>query len=518
MLKKPVSNRVPTVCLFSMFQRARFPAAVLPALIFFFSSVAWAAPRPKPVEGKAKKVEKSVPPDTAKKDAKKVEKVKEKDPADADPDLAFPEDIEDAHEEKTIQEPLEKDLQDRPNDEPPRGIAVTQPIPTVLPAHKPVVPYVKSKWGSVQLWGLLQARFVMPLRGTFSGGYQTFKGNTMENDQNMAFEVQRIRLLLTGHILSENFTYMFQGDAAGGPPWLLDVRFGYSLPCIPGLTIYFGRFLPNFSLMMPTLITRLETAEYPIILTEGAWAPWRQLGLQAEYKIGLGPGTFGGYIGVFNGPADGWTDDNHHKDFLIRADYAFEHGPAKGLMVGINTWIGFPKCSYNEEEPGTSTCNERDFILNRADMDVKAGVMARYVRGLTAFSGVTAMAEFMFRHYTPWAENVDTFMGYGGWAHLAYMHNFGPTEIEGLVRMDFLAPNTSVSKNHAWRLTAGLNWYFQKIHSHVKINYIYQNNSENYTGRASWIDVKYPDDPLFMDDWQVKRDLHMFLVQANTEF
>jgi len=386
-----------------------------------------------------------------------------------------------------------------------------------LGRSKPVFPAVKSKWGSVQLWGLLQTRFVLPLRGTFSGDYQTFKGNTFNADQNMAFEVQRVRILLTGHLLSKNFTYMFQGDAAAGPPWLLDVKLGYKIPCVPGLSISIGRFLPNFSLMMPTLITRLETAEYPILLTEGGWAPWRQLGLQVNYKVGLGPGTLGAYLGIFNGPANGWTDDNPHKDIMLRADYSMELSHSEGFMVGINSWFGFPKCSFTGD-PASSTCNERDSIRNRADTDIKAGVMARYFNNLTSSQGITAMAEFMLRHYIPWAENRDTYMGYGAWAHVGYLQDLLFMQVEGVARFDFLAPNTNVDSNHAWRVTAGANLYFQKIHSHVKINYIYQNNSDNYTGTASWIDVKYPDDPLVFMNWETKNDLHMVLVQLNTEF
>ena len=379
-------------------------------------------------------------------------------------------------------------------------------------------PAVKSKWGSVQLFGLLQARFVMPLRGTFSSDYQTYKGGGAAAQQNMAFEVQRIRLLLKGHILTKNFTYLFQGDAAGGAPWLLDVKLGYKIPWVPGLTVCFGRFLPYFSLMMPTLITRLETAEYPIILTEGGYAPWRQLGIQVQYKLGIGPGTLGAYAGVFNGPANGWTDDNHHKDFFIRTDYTFGQGPVRGLMVGLNAWFGFPKCNYDAGDPASSTCTEKDDLLNKADTDIKAGVMARYLRKLNADSGITAMAEFMLRHYTPWAENRDTWFGYGAWAHFGYRYHLRLLDVEGVGRFDYLAPNNEIDHNYAWRLTAGVNLFFQKIHSHMKINYFYQNNSRNYTGAVSWADVKYGDDPLVMTDWEVKDDLHMFLIQVNTEF
>lgn len=409
----------------------------------------------------------------------------------------------------------------------PAGVAAGKEVPPVTPAShaaplKPVLPPVTSTWGSVQLIGLLQSRFVMPLRG-LSESYQTFKGSyapgalSAGSEQNVAAEVQRIRIILKGHLITKNLSYLFQGDAVA-LPWLLDVKFNYKVPFVPGLSVTFGRFLPKFSLMMPTLISRLETAEYPILLTEGGYAPWRQLGLQVNYKLGLGPGVINAHLGVFNGPANGWTDDNHHKDIMVRADYTFKRGGAKGLMVGLNGWFGFPRCNYDAGDVAGSTCTEEDFIKNKADTEILAGVMARYLKNITPNSGLTAMAEFMLQHYTPWAENRDTWLGYGTWAHVGYRQKLGLLDVEGVARFDYLVPNQDQDDNYAWRVTAGANIFLQRIHSHFKINYFYQRNGDAYTGGRSWTDVKYGDDPTVLADWEVKQDLHMFLVQVNTEF
>ncbi|MCD6498347.1 MAG: hypothetical protein J7M25_08645 [Deltaproteobacteria bacterium] len=410
----------------------------------------------------------------------------------------------------------------RPVEKPRKTEAVVlTPVPVkgkaITPASssgvvKPAIPPVKSSFGTLRILGLLSARFIMPLRGTFSSKYQTKKGGATGADQNMAVEMQRIRLILLGHLFSKNLKYVFQGDAVQ-KPFMLDVKFIYDLPWVPGLSLIFGRYLPNYTLMMPTLITRLETAEYPIYMTEGGYAPWRQMGLEVAYKKQLGSGKLAVYAGVFTGPKNGWTDDNNYKDVLARVEYGFNKGGARGLWFGVNTWVAFPHCSYDSGNLAASTCTEEDSVKNKADTDIKTGFMLKYVRRFNKSVGLNSMGEFVFRRFIPWAKNRDSYTGYAFWAHVGLPLG---KWVEPLVRFDYLNVNKSMDKNNAWRITGGLNVFLEGIHSHFKIDYIYQKNGENYSGHTSWTDVKYGDNVL--TDQTAKKDVHMFIIQINSEF
>jgi len=397
-----------------------------------------------------------------------------------------------------------------------------------------IIPWVQTSFGSAKLLTLLQARMNAPLRGTREG-WQTYRGFAPGGaEQNLAFQVDRIRLILTGHFLTKNLEYMFQGDAAANP-FLLDVRFTYRLPWVPGLSIAFGRFLPAYSLIMSRLISRLETTEYPLFLQEGGYAPWRDLGVQIQYALPLGEaGTLNAYLGVFNGEVNSWTDTNDMKDFLVRLDFVGK-GMLDGFTVGAYAWLGFPSCRSDAADPASGTCIHEEFLQKKFDSDLRGGLFTEWQKTL----GVVRphlLAEGFVRKYTPRAETgaemFDFFSG-GFWLHLGVLVG---KYIEPMARIDYLTTShkdDSIENNWATRVTAGAQVYFNAIHSHLKINYIFQYMGTGYHtmagltgggagryGQAQWVDMEFQRDPINqqLELGPAKRSVHMFVIQAVTEF
>jgi hypothetical protein len=396
-----------------------------------------------------------------------------------------------------------------------------------------LLPWIQTSFGSAKLLTLLQARMNAPLRGSASG-WQTYRGSTPGGaEQNLAFQVDRIRFILSGHFLTKNLEYMFQGDAAASP-FLLDVKFTYHLPWVKGLSITFGRFLSSYSLIMSRLISRLETTEYPIFLSEGGYATWRDLGVQIQYALPIGAaGTLNAYLGIFNGETNSVTDTNDMKDFLLRVDFLGK-GALEGLWVGAYALLGFPSCRSDAGGPDGATCIAEEFLRKKYDTDVKGGVFAEWQK---AFGMVRphVLAEGYFRKYVPraatGAEALDFFSG-GFWLHVGALIG---KYIEPMARFEYLTTqhkDDSIVNDWAMRLTAGAQIYFNKIHSHLKINYIYEYMGNGYSAlagltgndgrfsRPQWIDMEFERDPLTnqLILGPAKRSMHMFVVQAVTEF
>ena len=394
------------------------------------------------------------------------------------------------------------------------------------------MPWLQTSFGSAKLLTLLQARLNMPLRGPMEG-WQTYRGHAPgETEQNIAFMVDRIRLILTGHFLTKNLEYMFQGEASGNP-FMLDVKFTYHLPWVKGLSITFGRFLSVYSLIMSRLISRLETTEYPLFMSEGGYAPWRDFGLQIQYALPISRwGTLNAYVGIFNGEVDSWTDTNDMKDILLRVDFLGK-GALDGLWVGAYAWLGFPSCRSDAADPASATCIDEEYLRKKYDTDLRAGVFAEWQK---TFGIVRphVMVEGYFRKYTPraatGAEAFD-FLSGGFWIHAGALLG---KYIEPMARLEYLTNKheaDSIVNDWAMRLSVGAQVYFNKIHSHLKINYIYEYMGAGYSAlatltdgdrrfsRPQWIDMEFERDVLTnqLVLGPAKRSVHMFVIQAVTE-
>lgn len=401
------------------------------------------------------------------------------------------------------------------------------------PGPAGIVPWVQTSFGSAKLLTLLQARMNVPLRGAREG-WQTYRGHAPGGvEQNVAFQADRVRLILTGHFLTKNLEYMFQGDAVAAP-FMLDAKLTYHLPWVKGLSVSFGRFLSTYSLIMSRLISRLETTEYPLFMSEGGYAPWRDFGLQIHYALPVASlGILNAYLGVFNGEIDSWTDTNDMKDFLLRVDFLGK-GMLDGLWVGAYAWLGFPSCRSDAVDVTSATCIHDEFLRKKFDTDIRGGLFAEWQKPL-GLVRPHVMVEGYLRKYTPraaqGAEMFD-FLSGGFWLHAGALLG---KYVEPMARIEYIVAShkdDSIVNDWAVRLSAGAQVYFNAIHSHLKINYVFQYMGTGYSALASltggdrrfarpqWVDMEFERDALTgqLGLGPAKRSVHMFVVQAVTEF
>lgn len=377
---------------------------------------------------------------------------------------------------------------------------------------------------------MVTAGLYAPLR-SFSYRWQTYSAldpadPTNNIEQNIAFQFQAAEIALHGHFLTKNLTYTFLADLTAAN-FIPDVELTYHLPWVRGLSVTFGRFRPMFSLMMPRMITRLGTTQYPMFLTEGGYAPWRDLGVQIKYALTIGKvGVLNAYLGVFNGEPNQWTDTNDMKDFLARVDFQGK-GSLKGISAGFWGWFGFPSCVAGT--PSGDTCVPAEQVEKKVDTDMRFGLFAEFQR---TFGMITphVMVEGFMRKFTPRASDGADYLdttGGGFWAHAGLRIG---KYIEPMARIEWMT--TSHVGRHAgnpepdpeWsdaatRLTVGLNIYLHKIHSHLKINYIFHYMSRGYSGMPQWIEVDNGDQTAVpLPPPMVNQAVHMLIIQAATEF
>jgi hypothetical protein len=359
-------------------------------------------------------------------------------------------------------------------DEPPK--AQQQPGTAEKPAevgaganapgsHTGLLPSVSTQYGSLTVLGvfqiLLDNQFTLA-NPTNEGVYYT----------KQSFDFQRARIIVKGHVINENFTYFFQGDARNMLSFALDMYLGYKFGT-SGLSFRVGRFVPEFSYMMPRNTADLAAINYPIYLTNGNFAVWRQIGVEASYQfneeLNIRLGVFNGMLydpfsvksadvymqmGSYTfGTAPGvtysnYSDNNKAKDFLLRASYKLN----KTLSLDLNGWFGMP---VNASDPGSN-----DFVF-------MGGPGAEYNDGKLHLVG-----EFMFRALSYGQDNgPEAVYSLGAWAHAGYRLS---DWLEGIFRIDLLDPVISHNKNDMlMRFTVGPHFWLEEKHFRILANLYY---------------------------------------------
>ena len=192
---------------------------------------------------------------------------------------------------------------------------------------------IKVGKGTLKMGGILQAGYTFNLED--AAGFDSFTLN-------------RARFLFWGDIVPDKIKYFLQLENKNGAG-LLDykARFFY----IEKTEITFGRFLPNFTLYMPSSTAKLEMINYPLT-TLKMGPPWRQVGLQTTTQMEY----FDFNLGIFNGAdaPNNISDNNDAKDFFARVDIKPPIEQAK-VRFGGYAWLGFALPDDFELYPGTDS-------------------------------------------------------------------------------------------------------------------------------------------------------------------
>ncbi len=169
--------------------------------------------------------------------------------------------------------------------------------------------------GTLKIGGVLQAVYGYAPGGL---GYRTW-----------SFTEKRARVILNGDLPEQKVRYLIQLETLSPSP-LLDARI-QACSWLPNIDIYAGRFLPTFGFYMPRSTASLEMINYPLLVT--TYAPWRQVGAQASYRVGTSEAN----IGLFNGyPANNTTDNDPGKDMML----SFYFRPLGNVVLYGFGWLG----------------------------------------------------------------------------------------------------------------------------------------------------------------------------------
>lgn len=267
--------------------------------------------------------------------------------------------------------------------------------------------------GTLKIGGILQAAF--------------------QEDQNenvpRAFMLRRARLLFWGGIVPDKVKWFMQTEGVG-QPYVVDVKL--QLFYIPNTEIAVGRFLPNFTIYMPSSTAKLDLINYPLVTLRNAM--WRQCGIQSTTKTE----HVNFNIGIFNGyPANNWNDGDDSKDILLRADVK----ATKDITVGGYHWQG-TMCDKNQDK----------------DVDrVRTGVLVK-----AKVEELTAAGEYIM------GKNDETDSA-GYYAQAGYKVK---PEVQLLARYDAFDPNTDADDDGTTWITVGGNYFIDGYNAMVSVNYI----------------------------------------------
>lgn len=351
--------------------------------------------------------------------------------------------------------------------------------------QKPLIPTISSNYASLTVGLILQT--------SFDAKFSNDEGDRYD------FTFQRSRFIFKGHLIDENLKYAFQGDAFGGfsgtteegvdvpRPYMLDAKIMYTIPSLD-TTITVGRFLPNWGLVMPSLVSRLGAINYPLydLGATGYMGMWRQVGL----NLGFDFGQVALDVGVFNGPVNNWTDDNDAKDVLVGVTYK----PLKELNIRLSSMFGFP--NHNMKGPDPDDPAETIVLDHWTDLEIKPNLELWYDDGSLTIMGGGAIRYYAYNDDTdPTAlpGGKDSYTSYGFFGHVGY--KIIP-EVELFARgeyFDYNLPGAASQKDHdeRTRITAGPQFYLEGIHSQIRVNYfldLYEKNAPTETLDENWSD------------------------------
>jgi hypothetical protein len=286
------------------------------------------------------------------------------------------------------------------------------------------------------------------------------KMGTHEIATPVTFNIKRARMIFIGGHKPSGLEFITQLELVSSNTWsqlpLLDLRLNYNPHKM--LTITVGRFLPNFTFYMPTLVTRLDMIEYPLM---AELYPWRQVGLNIQIRpikmLDIDVGIFNGFTQANNVLAgNGWNDDNMGKDFMLTLTLK----PIDGLQVKGSFWFGMPKAA--DADPSKS---------EKADL---SGTHIMFGGGVKYENhGILAAGEFYARMHNPFSgdfadrANFDLMrMGFHVTAGYRFLKNF-----QVLARMDMMMggakykdanDNYVASQSQHIRVTLGFNWFLHE--------------------------------------------------------
>jgi len=351
--------------------------------------------------------------------------------------------------------------QDAPDPEAPQDTEAAQPDES-NPEPEPAIPIVSTGYGSLRLGVIVQAGF-------------EFLPDARAGERN-SFDVHRARLILDGHLISENLRYLLSGDAVeglagdrrpGAPgsemapdrptaevPFLLDAKVTWRIPVI-GTTLSAGRFVPAWGLTMEARPTRLGAIGYPLYVHGGedAIGRFRNVGLDAQIRVA----DFLAFeAGIFNGGRNSWSDENDSKDIL--AGILVE--PLAGMRIRASSFFAFPPPIGAVRRDGTP-------IESGTETQIQPVLEARYEDyGLDVMLG--GAASFVERRE---GDTRDDYASVGAMAHLGY--TLIGDWFQLFARGEWWDPDVDRAGNDQLRISGGPQLFLEGIHSQIRINYIY---------------------------------------------
>ncbi|MFB0519262.1 MAG: hypothetical protein ACETWC_08280 [Acidobacteriota bacterium] len=307
---------------------------------------------------------------------------------------------------------------------PPKEEVEEKPAPEVKPPEEKLLPapIIRTRYGSLALGGIIQ--------------FWGWGKMPPAEETDFEFMLNRARILLWGDIGTSKIGYFLRFEGRESP-FLLDAKL--RLFYIPRTEIAIGRFLPDFSLYMPLLVSELDTVNYPLVIQR--YGMWHQLGIQSSTTTSFVDFT----MGLFNGPPDRFKDENSQKDYLFKVNLK----PVRGLQCALYRWVGNPLLSSDEW-----TFANRDGINLQLSVS-RLTVKAELIRG--------------FREKLDTEGEVLSLEGVGGYANLVcQLHE----RAEVVFRYDYFDPNRAVIDNEIYWITPGLNLHLHPEVAVVSVNYV----------------------------------------------
>jgi len=351
-------------------------------------------------------------------------------------------------------------------------------------SHESFIPKVDLRYGSVQLMGVFQA--LMASNVWINDDDAT--AGIPDIDNTFTFKLQRARIMLKGHVASENLEYFFQGEAVNTLSFALDAYLNYKIKFGDQLLqIRAGRFVPDFSFMMPRNTADLAAINYPVYIggasgnmgVGGVMALWRQVGLQLTYSpVADLSVMFGAFNGLFADPfvvrpaeayMQAWdisvngvtysslTDNNKMKDFLLSVNYKLGNA-----SIALSNWFSSPPNQNGDED--------NDFIY----MGVLGGEWNN--------NKFHVVGEFACRTIMYADDGRDNIYSFALWGHFGYRLT---DLLEVVGRLDWFEPNIEDDTNNdVLRLTAGLHLWLEEKHFRVLTNLFWDMPLENFDDRV----------------------------------